>query len=112
LEFLSEGVYGLCEIVALHSGSAQFLDRIPPFRDRARSLLDRAIQFLLCLDRALWEQLGNRLEPEQQTVEALQERVVQIASDACSLADTSLERHGELMMQLPDAQLIDCPQQR
>ena len=100
------------EIIALDCGVAQSLHRIPTFGDRLSCLLDGAVQPLFRLHRALWQQLRNSLEPQQQTMEALKQSVVKVPRDACALADTRLQRHGELMMQLPDTQLVGCPQQR
>ncbi len=44
---------------------------------------------------------GNNLEAQQQTMEALKQCVMKFARDACPLSDTRLQRHLELMMQLP-----------
>ena len=51
-------------------------------------LLDRAVQLLFRLHRALWQQLESSLEPEQHTVSALQQSVVKLPRDPCALADT------------------------
>jgi hypothetical protein len=45
-------------------------------------------------------------------MEALEQRVVQLAGDPRPLPDARLERHVELVLQLPDTQLVTCPQQR
>ena len=45
-------------------------------------------------------------------MKALQQSVVQIAGDTCALADARVQRHIELMMQLPDTEQVDRPQQR
>ena len=60
----------------------------------------------------LWQQLGNGLEAEQQTVEALQQSVVKLPRNPCALAHTRLKRHVELMLQLQDTPLVRRPQQR
>ena len=57
---------------------------------------NRTIQFLLRLRRALRQQVRSSLEPQQQTVEALQQRVVQLPGDPCALSDARLQRHLEL----------------
>ena len=44
-------------------------------------------------------------------MEALQQSVVQVSSDSCSLADARLHRHLKFMMQLPDSALVGRPQQ-
>ena len=54
----------------------------------------------------------NRLEPEQHSVEALQQSVVKVACNPCAFADARLERHVELMLQLPDTPLVRRPHQR
>ena len=75
------------------------------------SLLDRAVQLLFRLNRAFRQQLGSSLETKQQAMEALQQRVVQLSRDACALADTRIQRHLELMTQLPNTPPVDRPQQ-
>ena len=90
----------------------QALHRVPPFGDRFRSVFNRTIQFLFRVCRALRQQVRRRLEPQQQTVEALQQRVVQFAGDSGPLPNARVERHVELVMQLADTQLVTRPQQR
>ena len=45
-------------------------------------------------------------------MEALQQGVMKLSRDPSSLTDARLERHVELMTQLPDTQLVARPQQR
>ena len=44
-------------------------------------------------------------------MEALQQSVVKLPRNPCALADARLQRHLELMMQLPDTPLVRRPQQ-
>ena len=73
------------EIVAFDGRRAQALDRVPAFGDRLRRVFNRTIQLLFGLGRALRQQVRRGLELQQQSVEALQQRVVQLrARCACA----------------------------
>jgi hypothetical protein len=61
--------------------------------------------------RPLHPQLRHRLKTKQQPVKTLQQGIVQFSRDAGALADPRLERHLELMMQVPDPHLVRGPQQ-
>jgi hypothetical protein len=74
-------------------------------------LINCASKDLLGLGGARSEQLANRLKAEQESLEALQQRVVQIARDAGALSDALLQACVECMRDLPQAQLIECPKQ-
>ena len=100
------------EIVAFDGRRSQALHRVTAFGDRLRSVFNRTIQFLFRVCRALRQQVRRRLESQQQTVEALQQRVVQLPGDSCPLPNARLERHVELVMQLQQTQLVTCPEQR
>ena len=45
-------------------------------------------------------------------MKALKQGVMKFARDACALSDARLQRHVELMVQLPQPQLVGRPQQR
>src|SRR5208337_4368700 len=51
------------------------------------------------------------LKMQHDSMEALQQRVVQITRDTCSLADALFQAHVELLRQLPQPQLVQPPQQ-
>src|ERR1019366_9401658 len=101
-----------CQIIGLSCRIAQSLHRIPAFGDRLSRLVDRAAQLFFGLHRAVWQQLENGLEPQQQTVKALQQSVMQLERNACALVDTRVQRHLELMTQLLETPLVARPQQR
>ena len=90
-EFVAEGPDRYGEIVAFDGRRAQALDRVPAFGDRLRRVINRTIQFLFGLGRALRQQVRRGLELQQQSVEALQQRVVQLARDARALVDACVE---------------------
>ena len=69
------------------------------------------VQSFLGLRWMLVQQMDSALQEEQNAVKALQQRVVQIAGDTGTLADALLQSHIELLRQLPQPQLIECPQQ-
>ena len=90
---------------------AQSLHLIPCFGDCAGGLVRLHCRVSLSPRSAAPVAVRNRLEPEQQSMKALQQSVVQVPGNSCSLADSRLQRHLEIMMQLPDSQLVGRPQQ-
>src|SRR5437773_9473111 len=103
-EFLPKHGDG-CGKVVSHSGRlAQVLYGVPAFGDRFTGLIDRAIESFLSFCRTFREQVRNGLEPEKQSVKALQQRVVQVPRDACPFADARFEAHVELMSLLAEAE--------
>ena len=91
--------------------SRESLHRITAFGDRGRGLFYGTVQILLRI-RMFGQQLGNGLEPEQQTVEALQQGVVKVSRNPRTLSDACVQGHLELMTQPPEPQLVGRPQQR
>ena len=79
------------EIVAFDGRRAQALHGVAAFGDRLRRVINRTIQFLFGLGRALRQQVRRGLELQQQAVEALQQRVVQLPRDARPLVDAFVE---------------------
>ena len=79
------------EIVAFEGRRPQALHRVAPFGDCLRRLFNRRIQFVFRFRRALRKQVGRGLEPQQHTVEALKQRVVQFPRDAGPFVDAFLE---------------------
>ena len=111
-ELVAQGPDRHREIVAFDGRRPQALHRVPAFGDRLRRLFNRAIQFLFRLCRALGQQVRRRLESQQQTVEALKQRIVQLPGDSRALADARLERHVERVLHLTHPDLVRRPQQR
>ena len=109
-EFVAEGPDRYGEIVAFDGRRAQALDRVPAFGDRLRRVFNRTIQLLLGLSRALRQQVRRGLELQEQSVEALQQRVVQVARDACALVDTFVEPPLVIASDLTEADAIARPQ--
>ena len=79
------------------------MHRVAALRDRLGRLVDGARKDLLRFRRTIGQKVGRGLEPQQQPVEALQQRVVQVARDARALGHARVQRHLELAMQLPHA---------
>ena len=111
-EFFSERADGHGEITALECGIPQALHGIPACSNCIGNLLNRAVQHCLRCSRTVFEQLGNGMEPQQNTVEALKESVVKIPGNPCALAHARVECHLELMVHVPDTQLVSEPQYR
>jgi hypothetical protein len=100
------------EIVPFDRRRPQTLHRVPPFSDRFRGAFNRTIQFLFRLSRAIGEKVRSGLEPQQQTVEALQQGVVKFPRDSRPLPNARVERHVELVLQLAYTQPVTGPQHR
>ena len=81
----------MARLLRFDGGRPQALHRVPSFGDRLRRMFNRAIQLLFRLGRAVRQQVRRGLEPQQQAVEALQQRVVQLPRDACALGDAFVE---------------------
>ena len=102
-ELFAERPQRVGEVVRLGGRGPQSLHRVAALRDRLGRLVDGALKDLLRFGRTIRQKVERGLEPQQQPVEALQQRVVQVACDARPLADTRLQRHLELTIQPPDA---------
>jgi hypothetical protein len=55
--------------------------------------------------------VGHRLEAQHQALDALQQRVVQLARDALALAQPRLEPDAEALADLGDAKAIEQPEE-
>ena len=108
-ELLSESADGRAEIIALNCGLPQSLHSIPAFSHCIGHLLNRAVQHFLRYSRTVLEQLRNGLESQQHAVEALKQSVVKVSGNACALAHARIQCHLELMVQVPNPQLVSEP---
>src|ERR1017187_9176002 len=109
-EFLSRGCEQMFQIALQRRVGPQALNGIATLGDGLVSLADGPVKRADGLFGAPWEQVAPRLEREHQSLKALQKRVVQFARDARSLLDTPLQAHVEGPLQLPETELIRCPQ--
>ena len=75
------------------------MHRVAALRDRLGRLVDGARKDLLRFGRTIRQKVERGLEPQQQPVEALQQRVVQVARDARALGDARVQRRLEPTMQ-------------
>jgi hypothetical protein len=97
-KFFSERADGSCEIVFLDCRLAYSLHCIPTFGDRLSNITNRAVQLVLRFNRALSQQLGSSLQPQQDSVETLKQSVMKFACYPRSLADTRFQSDLELML--------------
>src|ERR1700687_5055907 len=95
-EFFSECGYSHGKIVGHDRGGAQPLHSIPALCDRLSGLIDSALQCLPRFLRTLRQQVSRRLKTQQQSMKTLQQRIVQVPCDTCSLADAGFQAHVEL----------------
>ena len=85
------------------------MDRAPAFHDRLVGAFEGLFQLLFRLSRR--QQLVHHLKAQHQSLETLQERVVQIAGEARALADTFVQPHVEFPRDLIEADSIEAPEQ-
>jgi hypothetical protein len=75
-------------------------------------LRDGVCQHLFRFGRALRKHLQGRLEAQEQSMEALKQRIVQLAGDSRALRDAGLERHLERVLDLPHPVTVRRRQER
>ena len=110
-EFGAEYAQRSREITVLKRRGAQVLDGVASLTDRLVSDLHSRVQDLLGIARTFAEQLPNCLQSEHQTLEALQQGVVQLSCDPGALVDTVFQAQLEPPANLADAQ-ADEPTRR
>ena len=108
-EFFPNRPNGYRKVILLNRGYAQPLHGIPALSNRVRRSIDSYFQCLAGISGTLRQLINRSLKERQERLETLQQRVVQIASNACALADARIERHLEFMMQLADPVLVGPP---
>ena len=99
--------------IALHCRlGAQVLNRIPAFGDCACSAMVMASSRVRTASSGRREsRLRAACIPEQRTMKALQQRVVQFAGDARALADALFQARVEFLRDLMQAVAIQRPEQ-
>jgi hypothetical protein len=65
------------------------LHRLPAFLNRMGTLIDRAVEHRLCLLRSRSQQTGHGLKAQEQAIEALQQRIVQLAGNSGPFAEAT-----------------------
>ena len=110
-ELVAQGSDRDSEIVAFDGRRPQALHRVAALGDRLRRMFNRDIQFVFRVCRAFREQVRCGLESQQQTMKALEQRVVELPRNTCALADARLERERERVLHLTHPELVRRPQQ-
>ena len=100
-QFFRYPTNGHRKIILLDSGRPQPLHRIPALGDGLRCLIDGGFKSFAGVGRMLWKLVNCSLKAWQHPLKTLQERVVQVTRDACALTDARVQRHLELLLQLP-----------
>ena len=75
---------------------------IPAFRDCLRRQIESALESLPRFGRSAREQVVSCLKAEHESVKSLQQRIVQVSSDASALADAFFQAQIELPCDLMD----------
>src|SRR5215469_4323427 len=112
LQLLTRCVQQFSKICRSSSFDPQVLDRVSAFGDCLLGSLDRAVQRLKRVFRATRKEISGSLEPKHETMQGLEQCIVQIASDACALVQARLQSNRELLPQLSNTQLIGGHQQK
>ena len=83
----------------------------PAFGDGIVTLADGSVERADSLVGTFRKQVAHRLKREHQALHALQQGVVQFASDTRALIQARFGCHAEFPLQLPDTKLVGRPQQ-
>ena len=110
-QFLTRGSEQFGEITLGNWLRTQTLNGIPALGERFLGFVDRLVQRLLGFSRVSGHQVAGRLKLEHQSVKRLQQSIVQISRDAGALIHLRFQPYLELMLYLPQAVLIEQPQQ-
>src|SRR5208282_4536485 len=101
-EFLTQSVYRQRKVTGHDRGRAQALYGIPALRDRFSGLIDSALQCFPGFGRTLRQKISRCLKTQQESLETLQQSIVQFPRDACALADALFQTHVELLRDLTE----------
>ena len=88
------------------------LHGVAPFRDGRRGVSDGRVEALFRVRRALRQQVRHRLEAQEQPMEALQQRIVELTRDARAFSDPCVERQRKRVSQLARPIPVSRPQKR
>src|SRR6266478_5429121 len=111
-QFLAQCRQRLRYVAVAHDRLAQVRDCVPAFRDCLVSALQSDVERLNGFGgSAPGKQVTHRLQPEHQSLKALQQRIMEFASDARPLVDPCFQPCVELPRQLTQSQLIEPPKQ-
>jgi|ERR1700733_11360136 len=84
-EFTAELADGCLQVPTLIARRPQTLDGIAALGNRLPGMLDRGFKGAPCLDRTIRQQVGDRMEIQQEGLKALEQRVMQIAGNTRAL---------------------------
>src|SRR6266699_1373745 len=105
-QFLTHRRQEMFEIAVSRRLGTQVLNSIPALGDGLLRPGDRAIESLNCVFGSPGKHIASRLKSKKQSVEALQQRVVQLAGDARPFAHSLFQAHIELIRQLPHSEAV------
>src|SRR5271167_2501381 len=103
-KFLTESVNRKRKVIRRDCRGPQALYGLAPLGDRLGSLINRALQSLLGFDRVLRQEVGGALKTQQKPMKALQDGIVQLASNSCALVDPHFDCIGKSTLQLPSTE--------
>src|SRR4029077_7305732 len=89
----------------------QSLDRIPALGERLLRLIDRIVQETLGFIWSAQHQVASCLKLEHQSMEILQQSVVQFSRNARALIYACFQPYCELVLQLLNTESIEPPEQ-
>src|SRR5580692_5459958 len=104
-ELLTLSCQCLNQVGAIASGGAKILDPVASFTEQLIRALERLLH-QVARRLAVGNAVGCRLEPPDQSLHALQQRVVQLACDALALAEPGREQPARLQADLRDSQTV------
>src|SRR5580698_1006866 len=110
-QFLARSSQQLYEAAVSVRLGTQALDGAPPLRDCLFRASDCSIQNLNGFFGPTGKHVASRLKSKQQSVERLQQRVVQFAGDARPLAHSLFQACVEFLCDLMEAKAVQRPEQ-
>src|SRR5580700_9565411 len=104
-ELLTLSCQRLNQVGVIPSGGAKILDPVASFTEQFIRALERLLH-QVARRLAVGNAVGCRLEPPDQSLHALQQRVVKLACDAFALAEPGREQAACLQADLRDSQTV------
>src|SRR5580700_5518767 len=110
-QFLTCGREPLRQVHLAPHRRAQMLNSTSTLGNGIFGRAERVVQNLRCLVRPARQHVASSLKLNHQSVQILQQGVMEFSRDACPLVYTRLQTCGELLLELMQPELIERPEQ-
>src|SRR5262245_57433506 len=96
----------LCQFIGQDRRRSQVLNRVAAFDDGLIGTVESLVEYVGSLRRIRRQQVARTLKAEHQSLETLQQRVVQLARDTGPLVDAFIEPEVELVCDLAETKPV------